>query len=48
MQVTGMEPGNQSDRGSVIFDRRVINQPGEVVMNSDWRLVGRHRKGAAP
>jgi acyl dehydratase len=48
MRIAAKEPGNKSDRGSLILDRRVINQRGEVVMESDWRLVVRRRDGASP
>lgn len=39
LEITGKEPGKKADRGSVIMKRSAVNQSGDTVMESLWRLV---------
>lgn len=43
MEIQGKEPGRKPDRGTVVFKRSAVNQRGETVMESVWRLVLRTR-----
>lgn len=39
VEITGKEPGRQPDRGTFTMKRSAVNQQGDTVMESLWRLV---------
>jgi len=38
-EVIGKEPGKKPGRGTVIFKRAAVNQKGDTVLETEWRLV---------
>jgi acyl dehydratase len=42
--VAEKKPTSKPDRGVVIFDARMVNQDGEVVMDGQWTLLMRAKK----
>lgn len=38
-EVIGKEPGRKPGRGTVVFRRAAVNQEGETVLETEWRLV---------
>ena len=39
VEITAKDPGNKPDRGTMVMKRSAINQKGETVMESLWRIV---------
>ncbi len=39
VEVVAREPGRKPDRGTLVLKRAAVNQRGETVMESLWRLV---------
>ena len=39
VEIQGKEPGRKPDRGTLVTKRSAINQRGETVMESVWRIV---------
>jgi acyl dehydratase len=44
MTVAEKKPTSKDDRGVVIFDARMINQDGEIVLDGQWTLLMRTKK----
>ncbi|MGE3627789.1 MAG: MaoC/PaaZ C-terminal domain-containing protein [Hyphomicrobiales bacterium] len=44
--ITELTPSRRPDRGIVVLDRAAVNQRGEEVMNSRWKLLVRRRQEA--
>jgi acyl dehydratase len=38
-EIAAKEPGRKPDRGTLVMKRVAVNQRGETVMESTWRLV---------
>ncbi|HYD70080.1 MaoC/PaaZ C-terminal domain-containing protein [Azospirillum sp.] len=47
LEIVGKEVSRKPDRGAVLMRRTAVNQRGETVMESDWRLVLRRQPAAA-
>lgn len=45
LEITGKEPGKKPGRGTFIMKRSAVNQHGDTVMESVWRLVLKTREG---
>lgn len=43
VEIMAKEPGRKPDRGTVVMKRSAVNQRGETVMESTWRIVLRTR-----
>ena len=46
VEVMRKEPGKRHGRGSVVFKRAAVNQKGETVLETEWRIVMASRTGA--
>ena len=44
LSVAEKKPTSKPDRGVVIFDARVFNQDGEIVLDGQWTLLMRAKK----
>lgn len=44
LSVAEKKPTSKPDRGVVIFDARMINQNGEIVLDGQWTLLMRAKK----
>jgi acyl dehydratase len=44
LTVAEKKPTSKDDRGVVIFDARMINQDGEIVLDGQWTLLMRAKK----
>lgn len=47
LEITGKEPGKKPDRGTFLMKRSAVNQHGDTVMESVWRLVLKTRDNNA-
>jgi acyl dehydratase len=43
VEIAQKEPGRKPDRGTLVMKRSAVNQRGETVMESTWRIVLRTR-----
>ena len=39
VEIVGKEPGHKPGRGTLVLKRSAVNQRGETVMESTWRIV---------
>jgi len=39
VEVVSKEPGRKPGRGTVVFKRSALNQKGETVLETEWRIV---------
>jgi acyl dehydratase len=39
VEIVAREPGRKPDRGTLVMKRSAVNQRGETVMESTWRIV---------
>ena len=39
VEVTSKEPGKKPGRGTVLFKRSALNQKGETVLETEWKIV---------
>jgi acyl dehydratase len=39
VEIVAKEPGRKPDRGTLVMKRTAVNQHGETVMESTWRIV---------
>jgi acyl dehydratase len=46
LEIAEKTPGRKPDRGTVAMRRTAVNQRGETVMESTWKIVVRTRAGA--
>jgi acyl dehydratase len=46
LEIADRQPGRKPDRGTVTMTRTAVNQRGETVMESTWKIVVRTREGA--
>ena len=46
LSIAEKTPGRKPDRGTVAMRRTAVNQRGETVMESTWKIVVRTREGA--
>lgn len=47
LEILAKEPGKKPDRGTLVMKRSAVNQRGDTVMESVWRLVLKNKGGAA-
>lgn len=45
VEVIGKEPSKKPGRGTVVFRRSALNQKGETVLETEWRIVMASRAG---
>jgi acyl dehydratase len=45
LEIVEKEPGRKPDRGTLVMKRSAVNQRGETVMESTWRIVLKARPG---